>query len=64
MNNDVLDRKYYEGRSKYLAVAANLLRKDKYFNKAIKYSKEGMKCYPLFWKNWVVIILCYFRKIV
>ena len=34
------------------------------YDKAIKYSKEGIKCYPLFWKNWVVIILSYFRKIV
>jgi len=63
-NHNVLGKLFYKGRAKYFGIAANMLRREKYYDKAIKYSKEGIKCYPLFWKNWVVIILSYFRKIV
>ena len=63
-NHNVLGNLFYKGRAKYFGIAANILRRGKYYDKAIKYSKEGIKYYPLFWKNWVVIILSYFRKIV
>jgi len=51
-----------KGRAKSLSSAANTLRKGKYYDQAIKYSKNGILNAPMYWKNWVIILLSIIEK--